>query len=365
MLLQLTALWEPRRLSRWSLWIAGGLLTVAVFYTGDGFTAPVPKSAAKKDAKKDEPDKEGTNKAEPKKSDADKEIDELVEEMSRGLGAGTDPTTAKRMREQMRQRVMQMPAEQRKNMLAMRRRLNQAQVPPAPPVPPAVPVFPGFGGQRQEPRLGARVEPPSATLTDQLDLPKGQGLVVQELLPDSAAAKAGLKPHDILLELNGKAVPNRAEGLAGLLTDIKPDATVEIVVVRKGKKETIKDVKLPEANPAQPGFAPGGFPQGGFPQPPAAFPQMPGFGGAQSVVTTMTRTQDRLTLRHQEGSLIITLTGRVADGKPKVKEIHVQDGFRSEQYDSVDKVPEQYRDKVKNLVEMSEKSSVQIEIKSP
>lgn len=355
MLLQLAALQEPRGSSRWPFWIVGGLLTLAVLFGSGGSAAPVPKSAAKKDAKKDEP----------KKSDDDKEIDELVEEMTKGLPAGTDPAAAKRMRAQMRQNLMQMPAEQRKNILAMRRRLNQAQAVP-PPAQPGVAMFPGMFGQRHDARLGARVEPPSATLTDQLDLPKGQGLVLRELLPDSAAAKAGFKPHDVLMELNGKAVPNRIEGLANMLADIKPDATVEVVVVRKGKKETIKDIKLPEAKPGPFGFGAGNFPQPpvAFPQAPAAFPQMPGFGGAQSVLTTMTRTQDRLTLRHQEGSLIITLTGRTADGKAKIKDIRVQDGVRSEQYESVDKVPEQYRDKVKNLIEMSEKGSVQIEIKS-
>jgi hypothetical protein len=79
----------------------------------------------------------------------------------------------------------------------------------------------------------------------------------------------------------------------------------------------------------------------------------------------MIRTQDRFTLRHQEGSLIISLTGQTADGKPKIKEINVQDGLRSEKYESVDKVPERYRDKVQNLIEMSEKGSARIDIKSP
>ena len=365
MLLQVAA----RLKSRWPIRIAGGLLTLAMFFTGAGGAAgaaPAPKDETKKEAKKEdkppkeeEIQKERPNKSETKKSDADKAIDELVESMMRHLPPGTPPATVKQLREQRRQQVMQMSAEQRKNMLALLRRQNQGVFPPA---PPAAPMFPGFMGARPEPRLGARVEPPSATLTEQLDLPNGQGLVVQELLAGSAAAKAGLKRHDVLLELNGKAVPNRVEGLARMLADIKPDAAVEVVVVRKGKKETIKDVKLPEAKAGQFGFAPGNF---NVPQPPAAFPQQPAFGAVQSVLTTLTRTQDRLTLRHQEGSLIITLTGRTADAKPKINEIHVQDGIRSEKYDSVDKVPDQYRDKVRNLIEMSEKGSVHIEIKSP
>ncbi len=79
----------------------------------------------------------------------------------------------------------------------------------------------------------------------------------------------------------------------------------------------------------------------------------------------MFRTPERFTLRHQEGNLIITLTGKVADGKAKVNEINVQDGLQTFKYESLDKVPQQYHDKAKNLIEMSEKGSARIEIKTP
>jgi hypothetical protein len=82
-------------------------------------------------------------------------------------------------------------------------------------------------------------------------------------------------------------------------------------------------------------------------------------------MTSVMRTNDRFTTRHQEGNLIITLTGTVTGGKAKLSEIHVQDGTETGTYKSVDKVPERYRDKVKNLVEMSEKGEVKVESRSP
>jgi hypothetical protein len=347
------------------------VLTLTLLGSGAAVTAPVP-------LRKDEVKKKPADKEEAKKSDADKELDEMVEEMTRNMPPFTDESVAKRVREQMRQNLLNMPAEQRKNMLNMMRGRQGGGFPGQGVA--GRPMPPGFAAARPDGRLGARVEPASATLAEQLELPKGQGLVVREVQPDSAADKAGLKAHDILLELNGKTVPNRLDGLRRLLADIKPDAAVEVVVLRKGKKETIKDVKLPEAKETAPGFAgglpgaPGGFPPGapqlppgGFPQPGAGgFPPGAPFGGdARSVMTTMIHTQDRFTLRHQEGSLIITLTGSTTDGKAKIKSIHVQDGARPEKYEEVDKVPEQYRDKVKNLIDMSEKSKARIEIKSP
>ena len=88
---------------------------------------------------------------------------------------------------------------------------------------------------------------------------------------------------------------------------------------------------------------------------------MAGFGGfgvgPNTVMTTVFRTNDRFTTRHQEGSLVITVTGTVADGKIKVGAINVQDGSSTQKFDSADKVPEQYRDKVKDLLEICEKSA--------
>ena len=273
---------------------------------------------------------------------------------------------------------------------------------PKPPQPPATPFPPGGGGfpsedQREmmqrmmrqrggmggfsfggHSRLGVMVHSPSEALVDQLDLPKGQGLVIGQVIPDTPAAKAGLKPNDILLELGGKAVPNNQGEFVRQVQEIKADAKVDAVVLRKGKKETIKDLTLPEEKqPRGFGFG-GGAGQGGF-QPfgegnpqfgrPGGFgggqPGMMGFGGPNTVMTTVTRTNERFTTRHQEGSLIITVTGTVTDGTSKTNKIHVQDGQATHDYESIDKVPEQYRDKVKNLVEMSEKGSVKIEIKTP
>lgn len=355
---------SSRRLLRGPFRRVGGLVTLAVFVAGVALAAPVPKAKTKKkeEAKKElktQPDEKDKSK----KSDADKEIDKLLDEMTRNMMFG-DAAAAKRMREQMRQNLRNLPAEQRKQMLAMMRRAKQPGFPAA-----AVPAFAGFGSSRANARLGVRVEPPSETLVEQLNLPKGQGLVVRNVLPASAAAKAGLKRHDVLLELDGKAVPNRVVELARRIADIKADTAVEVVVLRKGKKQTIKAVKLPEAKSTPPGFPGGGFPGGGGGFPPGGgFPgafNPPALGRASSLVTTMVHTQDRFTLRHQEGSLIITLTGKTVEGKPKIKRIHVQEGGQSHRYESVDKVPEQYRDKVKNLIEMSEKGSMHIEIKSP
>jgi beta-lactamase regulating signal transducer with metallopeptidase domain len=407
---------EPRCSRRWSLLTAAGLLALAVFVAGVGLAAhgapaaltddtkkdetkkdePKKEDAKKDVSKSDEPKKGDATKDEAKKTDTDKEIDELVELWLKSLPKAANERQAKERRENLDRRVRDMPAAQR---TILRRTLEQGRMVPVPPglgvvgvgAPPGVPGGPGgfpggppgaMWGQRQL-RLGIRVEPPSTTLAEQLDLPKGQGLVVQEVLPDTAADKAGFKRHDVLLELNGKAVSNRIDELTRLVSDIKADKAVEAVVLRKGKKETIKDLKLPAeraGGPGRPGgFVPpggaggaGGFVPpggaggaGGFP--PGAFPGQfmpPGAGGPGAVVTTLIRTGDRLNVQHREGILHITLTGKVDDGKAKISTIQIQEGAPPERYESVDKVPQRHRDKVKKLVEMTEKGSLFFESKA-
>src|SRR5262249_52863568 len=160
-------------------------------------------------------------------------------------------------------------------------------------------------------------------------------------------AKAGLKAHDILLEFNGKPVPNDTSKLREMVEEVKAGAPVDAVVLRKGKKETIKGITLAEAKrpdarfrlgEGQPG-QPGGLRGRGTESSP--FQLQPFFSysgdGRHNVMTTIFRDNDRFTTRHQEGSLIITVTGTVADGKTKVNQIEIQDGRKRETYESVDK----------------------------
>jgi beta-lactamase regulating signal transducer with metallopeptidase domain/membrane-associated protease RseP (regulator of RpoE activity) len=248
----------------------------------------------------------------------------------------------------------------------------------------------GMAGFGHDGRLGVLVQKPNETLIEQLNLPKGEGLVVTSVTANSAAAKAGIKPHDILLEFNGKPVADEPSKLVHIIQDLKANTPIDAVVLRKGKKETVKGISLPEKQAGQPmfggagagGFRFGGQGFGGAQAPPApvvprfggenAFPgvqQAPAFGGRaggnNTVITTNFRTGNQFITRHQEGSLIITATGTVDDGKSKVSQIKVQDGHESNTYEAVDKVPEQYRAKVKNLIETNEKSNTRIEIREP
>jgi serine protease Do len=65
-----------------------------------------------------------------------------------------------------------------------------------------------------------------------------KGVLIPEVTKDSAAEKAGLKPGDIVIELNGKPV-EEAKELQGRVAALKPDTKVELVILRDGKRETI------------------------------------------------------------------------------------------------------------------------------
>jgi hypothetical protein len=107
---------------------------------------------------------------------------------------------------------------------------------------------PDAGGRlKNDLRLGIRVEKLSPVLADQFDLPGDKGMVITGVAPDSAARKAGIKENDILLEIGGKAVPGDAAEFQKLINEFKPDQQVDVVVFRKGKKESIKNVTLPVA----------------------------------------------------------------------------------------------------------------------
>jgi len=228
-------------------------------------------------------------------------------------------------------------------------------------------------------RLGISLDSVGEALASHLVLPKGQGLLVRAVPKDSPAEKAGVKPHDVLLEINGKKVPDKVESLAKALDGIKADTAVEVVLLREGKKTTVKNLKL-----ADPGAASNVLIGGNWPIKTYVSPISPlttsrisdgtsntilfaeryaSVPGAAAVLTTTHRRDDRFTTRYQEGSLIITLTGKIADKKAAVGQIKVQDGGVEKTYTSAEKVPVEYRDKVSDLITVTEKGQDKIEIK--
>jgi beta-lactamase regulating signal transducer with metallopeptidase domain len=216
----------------------------------------------------------------------------------------------------------------------------------------------GRGGQ---PRLGLALTTPGAALADQLDLPKGRGLLVEQVVPNSPAARAGFKANDVWLEVNGQAVPGNQAGLLKLLESLKSDKPLKVVVLRKGKKETLKGLTL--AAPKELKDKEKVKRKLSDLRGSSLFDPNVKAKGGPAILTSIMRTGDSFTTRYQEGSLIITLTGSVTGGQAKVGGIHVQDGGVARKYARLDKVPEQYRAKVKSLIEMSEKGNVMIDAK--
>lgn len=189
-------------------------------------------------------------------------------------------------------------------------------------------------------RLGLAVDRPSDILADQLDLPKGTGLVVIDVVGESPAAKAGIKVNDLLLEMNKQPVKSDPGDFARQVGEVKGDAAIELTLLRKGKKMTLKDIKLPEA------------PKADVIRPP--FPAMGLFrGGPGMVMSTVMRNKDGFTTHHHEGKLMIRVTGKIEGGKAMVERILIQDGRPPQSYDKVEDVPEQYRNRVNQAIELS------------
>jgi hypothetical protein len=92
--------------------------------------------------------------------------------------------------------------------------------------------------------LGLAIEALPPFLASQLPetVPSGQGVLVVNVAKDSPAAKAGLKPHDILLSFGDQKVYS-PEQLVKLVRGDKPGQEVAVAYVRRGKRESCK-VKL-------------------------------------------------------------------------------------------------------------------------
>lgn len=95
--------------------------------------------------------------------------------------------------------------------------------------------------------LGGQITPDNP-LRAHLDLPENQGLIVVNIVPESPAAKAGLKQHDILLRANDKDLHEMSDLVDLVLSEGPKKGQITLEVMRHNKRETV--YLTPEERPA-------------------------------------------------------------------------------------------------------------------
>ena len=90
------------------------------------------------------------------------------------------------------------------------------------------------GGQ-----LGAQVTNMSDDLRKFFGAPKGVGILVDQVMPDTPAAKAGLKSGDVITKVERTAIDGAMDIFAALAQSKKGD-TVSIEIIRGKKKQSLQ-----------------------------------------------------------------------------------------------------------------------------
>jgi serine protease Do len=90
--------------------------------------------------------------------------------------------------------------------------------------------------------LGVGIQDISDEVAEYYGIKEKKGVLVTEVFPGDPADSAGIKPKDIIVSVNGKAIDS-ARKLTGVIADTSVGDTVKIDIIRNGKTKTL-DVKI-------------------------------------------------------------------------------------------------------------------------
>jgi len=93
-------------------------------------------------------------------------------------------------------------------------------------------------GEVKRAYLGVMIRSAEGTLAKVLNVPAGQGAIVNDVLPGSPAAKAGVQSQDVILDFNGQKVAGTKE-LQGIVERLEVGKTYTMTVIRDGKQMSL------------------------------------------------------------------------------------------------------------------------------
>jgi S1-C subfamily serine protease len=106
------------------------------------------------------------------------------------------------------------------------------------PVEPAMPLLEGFPMQRAA-FLGVMAHELTAEVKKELGVQADHGAVVGEVMPNTPAAKAGLKKDDVITEVNSQAVAN-PEQLRAAIQKLEPGKEATLKIIQGGESREVK-----------------------------------------------------------------------------------------------------------------------------
>lgn len=108
--------------------------------------------------------------------------------------------------------------------------------------------------------LGVETQEVTSDKAKGLKLPSERGVVIGRIVPDSPAAKAGLKEDDVVTEVNGQRIEGTAQ-FRRTIREIPAGRTAQLTVWRDGRSQTLGVTlgKAVEGQRVRTGAAPGAF----------------------------------------------------------------------------------------------------------
>ncbi len=356
----LSAKTPDRRPSRgWVLLSASGLLSAAVVMSGLGWASADEDNPKPRVEKKERPRDGDAPRPGPRDGDAPKpgvregerpmppDLEELRKKMRAAIEK-KDLKEIEKLLEQIGPPRFGPRAEGRPEGGRPEGGRPEGGRPEGRPGPGGPPGREGRPGEERRPRLGVTVERLEGPLAEQLNLPKGVGLLVTDVAKDTPADKAGVKKNDILVKFGGKDVPGEEEKFVEVVS--KSGGKAEVVVLRKGSKETLAVVFAPEKKPEETTKRPQG--RGGKPEfAPPGFPGLSrGPAGGEFSKVALEVEDESFRVKGTKDKVEFTVSGSIEKGRPVATMILVKDGSETTKVESVEKLSDKHRPLVRQLL---------------